>query len=133
MRRLVVRSCVLVLVLAAVACGSREPLRVTAIQLGRSVNADSTVTDQTTRFGPHDTVHLAVITAGAAKGTLSVRWTFGGKIVAEPSKPAPSGDGVATEFSLQTATGFPPGEYSAEVFLDGHSMGTRTFRIEAPR
>ena len=28
-----------------------------------------------------------------------------------------------TEFHLKSGDGFPPGEYAAEVFLDGQSVG----------
>jgi hypothetical protein len=67
---------------------------------------------------------------GGGSGILSVRWTFGGNVVGEPKKRVADRDVAATDFPLQNAGGFPPGQYSAEVFLDGKSVGTRTFRIE---
>jgi hypothetical protein len=113
------------------ACGSSRPLHITAIQLGRSLNSDHSVAEFTTVFGPHDTVYLSVLTTGGGSGTISVRWTYGGKVVGEPKKRVADRDVAATDFPLQSAAGFPPGEYSAEIFLDGKSVGTRTFRVEA--
>ena len=120
----------LVLVLACVAgCGSS--LRITGIQLGRSVNPDGTVANHTISFAPEDTVYLSVFTAGVGSGTLSVRWMYGDRVLEEPQKKVSYRDVAATDFSLRSVAGFPPGQYSAEVFLDGQSGGTRTFRVDA--
>jgi len=115
------------------ACGSDEDLRVTSIQLGRSLNADSTVAGHTTTFGPSDTVYLSVLTAGAGSGTISVRWMYRGHVMGEPKREVSYRDVAATEFHLQSAGGFPPGEYAVEVFLDGQSAARRDFRVEKQR
>jgi hypothetical protein len=106
---------------------------VTSTQLGRSVNADSTVASHTTTFGPRDTIYVSVLTSGVGSGTISVRWLYGSRVVGEPRKQVSYRDSAATEFHLQSAGGFPPGDYSVEAFLDGQSAGTRTFRVEAER
>ena len=129
MRMLNVRLATAILCTWVAACGSRS-LQITAIQLGRSLNADHSVAEFTSVFGQRDTVYLSVLTVGGGSGTLSVRWTFGGNVVGEPKKRVADRDVAATDFPLQNAGGFPPGQYSAEVFLDGKSVGTRTFRIE---
>ncbi len=112
-------------------CGSN--LRVTGIQLGRSVNADSTIANPTETFAPRDTIYLSVSTAGVGSGTLSVRWTYEGRVVDEPQKKVSYRDLAATDFSLRSVAGFPPGDYRAEVFLDGQPVGTKTFRVDAGR
>jgi hypothetical protein len=114
-------------------CGSSQPLRVTSLQLGRSVNADGTIGNFTTSFAPSDTIYVSVVTTGVGSGTLGVRWMFAGRVVGEPKKQVSYRDVAATEFHLQSGSGFPPGEYTVEAFLDGQSVGTRTFRVEAPR
>lgn len=111
-----------------VACGSS--LRVTSLQLGRAINEDETVSSHTTVFGPRDTVYISVQTAGAGSGTISVRWMYRGQVVGEPKEEVSYRDVAATEFHLQNVGGFPPGEYSVEAFLDGQSVGSRTFRVE---
>ena len=114
-------------------CGSGEGLRVTSIQLGRSLNADATVAGHTTRFAPGDTVYVSVLTAGAGSATIGVRWMYRGRVLGEPKKRVSFKDVAATEFHLQSAGGFPPGDYTVEAFLDDQSVGTREFRVEKPR
>jgi hypothetical protein len=111
-------------------CGSRESLHVTSLQLGRSVNPDGTVSSFTTRFVPGETVYLAVGTSGAGSGTIGVRWTYEGRVIDEPKKQVDYRIPATTEFHLQSATGFPPGGYTAEIFLNGQSAGSRPFRVE---
>ena len=126
MHRVAARLLAALLAFAVAGCGSN--LRVSSIQLGRSLNADSTVANHTTTFTPSETVYVSVLTAGAGKGTIGVRWTYEGRVVGEPTKEV-RGAG-ATEFHLQNAGGFPLGDYSVEAFLDGVSAGSRTFRVE---
>jgi hypothetical protein len=128
MRMFNIHLTVVILVAFLGACGS-EPLRATSIQLGRSLNADSTVAGHTTVFAPGDTVYLSVTTAGVGTGTIAVRWKVGERVLGEPKKPVSSRGSVVTEFHLQSAGDFPPGDYSAEVFLDGKLVETRTFRV----
>jgi hypothetical protein len=114
------------------ACGPGDPLRVVQIQLGRSLNADSTVATPAYSFHAHDTIFLSVMTAGKGSGTVGVRWTYGSRVIDEPKKQVHYAykDSTATDFRLESATGFPPGEYAAEVFLDGQSVGTKKFRVQ---
>lgn len=117
---------------ALASCGASEPLRVVQIQLGRSLNADSTVAAPAYTFKAHDTIFLSVMTAGKGSGTVSVRWTYAGRVIDEPKKQVHYAykDSVATDFRLESTSGFPPGEYTAEVFLDGQSAGTKKFKVE---
>lgn len=130
MKKLTLRLQLVVVLACAAGCGSS--LRITGIQIGRSLNPDSTVANHTTSFAPGDTVYLSVFTAGVGSGTLSVRWKYGDRVLDEPKKKVSYTDVTATDFSLRSMAGFPPGQYSAEVFLDGQSGGTRTFRVDAP-
>jgi hypothetical protein len=120
-------ACALVAICLS-ACGSG--LRVTAVQLGRSLNADGTVASHTTTFGRKDTVYLSVVTAGVGSGTMSVRWTYGNQVVSQGTRKVSYHDVAATEFHLQSADGFPLGDYAVEAFLDGQSIGKKTFRIK---
>lgn len=119
-----------IMVLVACLCGCGSTLRVTTIQLGRSLNADSTVANHTTRFETGDTVYVSVLTAGAGSGVIGVRWMYAGRVIDEPKKQVSYRDVAATEFELRSAAGFPPGDYTVEVFLDGQSVGVREFRVE---
>jgi hypothetical protein len=121
-------------ILARIVCsvGCSPGLRVTEIQLGRSLNSDATVGDTTASFGPGDTVYLSVATDGFGSGTIGVRWTYAGRLVDEPKKQVSYRGAAVTEFHLQSADGFPPGQYAAEVFLNGTSVGSRAFRVARP-
>ena len=127
------RHVLLLALLAGGAAGCGSNLRVTEIQVGRSLNADDSVATHTTVFEPGQTVYVSVLTAGAGSGVVGVRWTYAGRIVGEPKKNVSYKGAAATEFHMDSAGGFPPGEYVVEAFLDGQSAGTRTFRVENPR
>jgi hypothetical protein len=117
------------LLVLASACTS-HPIRATGIQLGRSINPDGTVGGHTTRFKPDDTIYASVLTSGSGTATVSARWIFAGRLVSEPQKQVRYKGDAATEFHIQNNTGFPVGDYSVELFVDGVSAGMRPFRVE---
>jgi hypothetical protein len=119
-----------VVILLACLAGCGSSLRVIEIQLGRSLNPDHTVAEHTTSFGPADTIYVSVRTAGVGSGTISVRWRYGTRVLDEPKKNVSYSDVAATDFSLRSVAGFPSGQYSAEILLDGQAAGTRTFRVD---
>jgi hypothetical protein len=117
-------------VLAAAACQPGGPLRVTTIQTGRSLNSDKSVGNHTTRFKPDDTMFVSVLTDGPGAGTITARWRYAGRLVSEESRDVSYRDHAATEFHIQNSSGFPPGEYSVEIVVDGNSFATRTLRVD---
>ena len=127
------RSALVVLFFALVACGPRGPLHVDTIQLGRSLNPDNSVANHTITFKPLDTMYVSVLTTEKGKGTIGVRWMYLGRLVSEPSKEVSYKGPAATEFHIQNSSGFPPGDYSVEVFLDGRSVGKRDYRVEVDK
>jgi hypothetical protein len=120
------------LVIALAGC-SKPTLRVTDIQIGRSLNADNSVREHATAFTPKDSIYVSVLTAGKGSGTLSVRWSLAGRVLDEPKKQISYTDAAATDFGLKSGWGFPKGEYTAEVFLNGESAGSRKFRVDDRR
>jgi hypothetical protein len=111
----------------AVACSG--PLQLTNIQVGRSLNQDGSVASMTTLFKPSETVYVSVQTGGG-KGVIGVRWKFGSQVVDEPTKQVDHAGPASTEFHLQNSGGFPPGDYSVDVLIDGVQVGTRNFKVE---
>ena len=114
-------------VLFSMACSG--PLALANIQVGRSLNQDRSVASITTLFKPSETVYVAVQTTAAGKGTISVKWKFGTQVIDEPSKQVEYDGPASTEFHLQNSGGFPPGDYSVDVFIDGLQVGTRAFKV----
>ena len=121
---------IVVCALIGAACRPSGPLRVTTIQTGKSLNSDKSVGTHTTRFMPDDTMFVSVLTDGPGAGTIGVRWRFSGRIVSEETKEVSYRDHAATEFHIQNSSGFPVGEYTVEVLVDGNSFATRTLRVE---
>ena len=116
--------------LAASACGPQAPLRVDTIQLGRSLNPDNSIGTHTSTFKPLDTMYVSILTPEKGRGTIGVKWTYAGRIVSEPTKEVSYKGPAATEFHIQNSSGFPPGSYAVEVFLDGQSVAKRDYRVE---
>ena len=81
-------------------------------------------------FKPNETVYVAVQTTAAGKGTISVKWKFGTQVIDEPTKQVDYNGPASTEFHLQNSGGFPPGDYSVDVFIDGVQVGTRAFKVD---
>jgi len=106
------------------------PLSLANIQIGRSLNPDRSVASITTLFKPSETVYVAVQTAEAGSGVVGVKWMFGTQVIDEPTKQVSYDGPASTEFHLQNSGGFPAGDYSVEIFLDGVSVGQRTFKVD---
>jgi hypothetical protein len=111
-------------------CGPTEPLTVETIQLGRSLNPDNSVAEHTTAFRRSDTVYVSVLTPAPGRGTIGVKWTYGGQVIDQPQKEVSYRDAAATSFNLVNSGGFPPGNYAVEVFVDGKSAGNRNFTVQ---
>jgi hypothetical protein len=107
-------------------------VRVSHIDMGRSLTADKTISDKTDSFKPNDTIYASIATEGtAATATLKARWTYqDGQAVNESTQTiAPTGD-TRTEFHVSKPDGWPPGKYKLEVFLNGSSAATKDFEVE---
>jgi len=108
-------------------------LRVNDIEIGKGLNPDKTLRDQTGDFGVRDTVYAVVETDGASAGAkLDAKWTFqSGQTVSESSQTiSPAGGESRHEFHLQKASAWPKGNYKVEIMLDGTSAGTKDFSIK---
>jgi TRAP-type C4-dicarboxylate transport system substrate-binding protein len=119
----------LVVAAAALAAGCSEPLKVETIQIGRALNADQSVAQPTTTFKPNETIYVSALNAGRGQGTIRVRWYYGSQLLSDREKQVSFQGAGATEFNLQSAGNFPPGDYSVEVLVDGQSVGRRNFTV----
>ena len=126
---LAIRTALAVMTLAvSTACSG--PLALANIQVGRSLNQDRSIASITTLFKPNETIYVSVQTTAAGKGTVSVKWKFGSRVIDEPSKQVSYDGPASTEFHMQNSGGFPPGDYSVDVFIDGVQVGTRSFKVD---
>ena len=123
-----IRACALALAVFGSAC-SDEPLRLANIQTGRSLNADGSVASITTLFKPSETIHVSVQTTGSKPGTIGVKWMYAGRVIDEPVKQVDYSGPASTDFQLQNSGGFPEGDYSVDIFINGEKVGTRAFKV----
>lgn len=116
---------------AAAPPATENTVRVTGVDLGLGLGPDKQVKDKTDSFSPSETIYVSIKTEGAApSATLKARWSFqDGQIVKESSQTiAPTGTAV-TEFHVSNPAGWPKGSYKVEVFLNGSSVETESFKV----
>jgi len=122
------------LLMLLVACGAcskpAEPVRITAIELGSTINPDNTVSSPNVTFPPNATVYASIATEGAGPATLAARWTGAdGRVITEqtqsinPSKPA------HFEFHFVPPENWPKGMHKVVFTLNGGGSRTRDFEI----
>jgi len=128
MALLVRMSLAVVALFLGVACAG--PLQLANIQVGRALNQDRSISSITTLFKPNETIYVSVQTTAAGKGTVSVKWKYGTRVIDEPSKQVNYDGPASTEFHMQNSGGFPPGDYSVDVLIDGVQVGSRTFKVD---
>ena len=112
--------------------GTSAGVRVSQVDIGRSLTADKMISGNTDSFKPTDTIYASVATEGAAPtATLKARWTYqDGQVVNESTQTiAPTSD-ARTEFHISKPDGWPAGKYKLEVFLNGSSAGTKDFNVQ---
>jgi hypothetical protein len=123
--RLCIAACLTSL---AVACSGNLTAR--SIQVGKTLNSDNSVGTITTAFKPNDTIYASILTEGSGTGTFGAKFSYGGRVIAEPERRVSMRGSGATEFHIEYSGGFPPGDYDIELFLNGQSVGTRRVRVE---
>lgn len=112
------------------------PAAVTTIETGRHIGTDMRISDTATTFAPRDTLFVSVVTSNATgSNTLKGVLTFqGGQVVDSATQviaaPVTTGGTSVTEFHWVKPGGWPVGDYTVEVWLDGQSAGTRTLTVK---
>lgn len=114
--------------LVASACAD-TPLQLANLQTGRALNPDRSVASITTLFKPSETIYVSVQTTGSAPGTIGVKWMYQGRVIDEPVKQVDYDGAASTEFHLVNSGGFPEGDYSVDIFINGTQVGTRAFKV----
>ena len=111
--------------------GTGVGVRVSQIDMGRSLNADKTVNDNTDSFKPNDAIYASIATEGSAPtATLKARWTYqDGQVVNESTQTITPTGNARTEFHISKPDGWPTGKYKLEVFLNGSSSATKDFEV----
>ena len=111
--------------------GTGVGVRVSQIDMGRSLNADKTINDNTDSFKPNDAIYASIVTEGSAPtATLKARWTYqDGQVVNESTQTITPTGNARTEFHISKPDGWPTGKYKLEAFLNGSSSATKDFEV----
>ena len=120
----------LVVAVGLVACGPSEPLNVVGIQTGKSLNTDHSIGRHAISFRPDDTMYVSVLTNGRGKGTITVKWSLYSRVLHQVTRKVSYNDQAATDFRFAAADGFPVGEYTIDVSVDGKPLETRRIKVE---
>lgn len=147
MKRHLILSCAAALLLSLASCGGARnenraghdagthstDVSVSAVELGRGVDAEKRVTERVEVFGPRDVIYASVVTNGtAADAKLKARWIYeDGQVVEETEQTISPQGAAATEFHVAKPDGWPAGKYRLEVFLNGTQVESRTFEVKS--
>jgi hypothetical protein len=107
-------------------------VRVTTVDLGKSIGADKKIKDGESSFSPRDTVYAVVTTEGSASNQAIVtRWMGpNGEAVQELREViSPTGEAV-TEFHIAQPSGLPKGKYMVHVLLNGNQVEAKEFEVK---
>jgi hypothetical protein len=99
---------------------------------GKAVGPDKHVVAPLDTFRPKDTIYLSVVTDGMGPSeALRARWTYGPKalLVSEGTETIASLGPKATEFHIAKPSGWPPGQYTVELFVNDVSSGKKQFTV----
>lgn len=102
------------------------------VKLGKAIDANNRVTDESDDFKSADVIYASVETKGAAtNAVITARWTYqDGQVVDSLSTTiAPTGD-AATEFHISKPGGLPAGKYKLTVLLNGAEVRTKEFKVD---
>lgn len=110
---------------------------VSTIETGKHIDVSTKrISDTASTFAPKDTLYVSVVTTNATANTMikTVVTFQDGQVVDSSSQvvvpPATTGGTSVTEFHLVKSSGWPVGDYTVEVWLDGQSAGTRTLTVK---
>lgn len=112
-----------------------QPLLVTAVVLGNTLNADRHVSRPNQVFAPDEkAIYASVATSGrTTKAMLATHWTWlhgDGLRFSSISEPIATDGPAITTFKVQNPDRWPEGKYEVVVTLDGKPVARRTFEIK---
>jgi hypothetical protein len=107
-------------------------LQIAEVDLGKGLQSDKTIRDETDDFAQRDTIYASVRTTGSADNArITARWTFqDGQVVDERSETvSPTGESFTTFFIAQPG-GLPKGNYTLSVLLNGAEVQKKEFEVK---
>jgi len=107
---------------------------VSSVQLGNALDADGMVSSNGLTFAPNDTIYAVVLTnsAGKANATITAQWTYGDQdtLVNKSDQKIASDGMMTTTFHISKPSGFPAGDYTLRVSVNGKVESTINFDVQ---
>jgi hypothetical protein len=111
---------------------ARAALAVISIDLGRHIDAENKIPDDTDTFAPSDTIYASVQTSGTAETGSSVvgRWTFpdGSMVNQNANEAATTADRLV--FFIAKPGGLPSGNYTFQILVNDREVRSKAARVE---
>lgn len=104
-----------------------------SVQLGDGLSADRTIAQPISSFGSHSVIYAVVNTNSSGSGTAAItaKWLFqDGQVVNESTQQINASGAAHTDFHISKPTGFPVGNYSLEVSINGKVERTMPFEVK---
>ena len=107
-------------------------VQVTSVVLGNSVDADGKIAAGATAFAPKDAIHATVsTTTSTANTTIVARWSYqGGQVVKEETQTLAAAGANTTSLTISKPDGWPAGNYTLDILLDGKSISSTPFSVK---
>lgn len=110
---------------------------ITAVDLGKAVDAANKIAAPMTTFAPQDTVYASVTSStsdptATVPARIGAKWTFedGQTVKEDPAVQVQATHGGTTAFNISKPGGFPAGKYKVEISLDGNVVQSREFVVK---
>jgi hypothetical protein len=104
-----------------------------SIDLGKVLQPDNKVVDETDDFAPSDTVYASITTSGTMpNAALTTRWlSADGQVLDEVTQNVSLSGTMTTAFHSARSSTWPVGNYKVEVLANGTRIGEENFEIKA--
>lgn len=108
------------------------PVALDSLEIGRSLDADKTIKDETSSFQPKDTVYAAIRISGSANsGLVRALWTDSqGKTLEDDTRLVTPSRSDLVNLQAAPPDGWKDGDYTLSVYLDDKLAATRNFTVE---
>lgn len=115
----------------------RSAVRIASLQLAAQLGHDHKPIVPANLFKPTDSIYLVVTTSAPSEGvigSLGAAWRYGvgedeQAVHSEGKELLFSGPGTTT-FEIEKPSGWPPGNYSVEVFLNGKTIKRLAYKVQ---
>lgn len=121
------------LVVASLACQlAGGPPAIGAVVTAKGLDADYKPVDPTSTYGSDDIIYISVETNNLVVGSVvEIKYKLAGADYSNTSLTADKAGSGYFGFKLTADSGHAPGDYTAEIYLDGKLAKTVAFKIAA--